>query len=133
PTVVAVHDVGTYSLPASIRDEVSDVVRDGVFLVMELVDGQRLDHWARAGRHGWRAIVASMIEAARGLAAAHDAGLVHRDFKPANVLVDRHGHPKILDFGLARLRAEGPPSSSIGDSLSGDPLLDPTEGRGRLA
>jgi len=141
PNVVAVHDVGEYSLPASIRDEVSEVVRDGVFLVMELVDGQRLDHWARATKlatqpgagRGWRAIVGPMIEAARGLAAAHDAGLVHRDFKPANVLVDRRGHPKILDFGLARLRGEGPPSSASGDSLGGDSWVESGDGAGLLA
>jgi eukaryotic-like serine/threonine-protein kinase len=131
PNVVAVYDVGAYSLPPSIREEVSEVVRDGVFVVMELVDGKRFDHWARARKRSWREIVTAAVAAAKGLAAAHDAGLVHRDFKPANVLVDDHGHPKILDFGLARLQGEGPSSLVRGPS-SEEVLLESVEGLGRL-
>ncbi|MEX1363749.1 MAG: serine/threonine-protein kinase, partial [Nannocystaceae bacterium] len=130
--VVAVHDVGTYSLDSSLRNEVSEVVRDGVFIVMELVDGQRLDDWARGRQTNWRQIVERAIEAAEGLAAAHEAGLVHRDFKPANVLVDQGNHPKILDFGLARLHSgasgSGPDSrrsmlESVHDSVELDDKL----------
>ncbi len=116
PNVVAIYDVGTYSLDEKLQ--VSAVVREGVFLVMELVDGQRFDTWARARKRSWREIVGPAIAAARGLAAAHDAGLVHRDFKPANVLVDRSNQPKVLDFGLARLhgeRSESPSSLSSSD------------------
>nr|MCH9683482.1 serine/threonine-protein kinase [Deltaproteobacteria bacterium] len=130
PNVVSIHDMGTYSLDASLHREVAPKVRAGVFLVMELVEGQRFDHWARARVRGWREILAPMIEAAQGLDAAHRAGLVHRDFKPANVLVDGEGHPKILDFGLARMRGEGAIESgrssdtlSVSDSASSSPSM----------
>ncbi|MCB9567144.1 MAG: serine/threonine protein kinase [Myxococcales bacterium] len=88
PNVVPVHDVG-----------ISD---QGLFLAMELVEGQTLRGWLREQERGWREIVAIFIEAGRGLAEAHAAGIVHRDFKPENVLVDRRGRPRVTDFGLAR-------------------------------
>ncbi|MEM9455659.1 MAG: serine/threonine-protein kinase [Myxococcota bacterium] len=125
PNVVAIYDVGTYSLDASAAEGVSEVAREGIFLVMELVDGQRFDHWARARKRSWREIVAPAIEAARGLAAAHQAGLVHRDFKPANVLVSWAGHPKILDFGLARLHGS---LSGVSGASGSRRFLGPSEG-----
>ena len=99
PNVVAVHDVGTHG--------------DAVFIAMELVDGQTLDDWAKAEGRTWRDVLGVLLEAGRGLQAAHDADLVHRDLKPDNVMVDTAGHARVLDFGLARAR-EGqqlPPSS----------------------
>ncbi len=100
PNVIAVYDVGTYG-PDERPEQVGAAGR-GVFLVMELVDGLDLQQWLRADRHGWRRVVEVFLAAARGLAAAHDQGLVHRDFKPTNVLVGRDGRPRVLDFGLAR-------------------------------
>ncbi len=67
PNVVAIHDVGTLA--------------DGVWLAMEFVEGETLGAWA-ARRRSWREVLEVMRAAARGLAAAHAAGLVHRDFKP---------------------------------------------------
>jgi hypothetical protein len=68
PNVVQVYDVG--------------VVGDQVFIAMELVRGQTLSAWLDARPRGWREVVRVFIDAGRGLAAAHAAGLVHRDFKP---------------------------------------------------
>jgi tetratricopeptide (TPR) repeat protein len=87
PNVIAVHDVGTFE--------------DQVFVAMEFVEGQTLAAWVKTPRP-WRDAVATFAQAGRGLAAAHAAGLVHRDFKPDNVLVGRDGRVRVLDFGLAR-------------------------------
>jgi serine/threonine protein kinase len=87
PNVVGVLDVGTFE--------------DQVFIAMELVDGLSLMHWMRQG-HRWRDVRERFIQAGRGLAAAHAAGIVHRDFKPDNVVIGKDGRARVLDFGLAR-------------------------------
>jgi len=71
-----------------------------VFIVMEHLDGSTLREWVKDRRQS--AIVKAFLEAARGLAAAHKAGLVHRDFKPDNVIVGKDGQVRVVDFGLAR-------------------------------
>jgi serine/threonine protein kinase/tetratricopeptide (TPR) repeat protein len=97
PNVVAIHDVG--------------VIDDQVYVVMEFVIGQNLRAWLQAGNRSWREILAVYAQAGRGLAAAHAAGLIHRDFKPENALVGEDGRVRVLDFGLVRGRYEGPTSS----------------------
>ncbi len=87
PNVVAVYDFGNES--------------GQPYIVMELVEGQSVAQWLKL-EPPWREIVGVFANAARGLAAAHAAGLVHRDFKPANVLHSADGVVKVLDFGLAR-------------------------------
>jgi serine/threonine protein kinase len=88
PNVVRIYDVGEHE--------------GGVFLAMELVEGSDAWRWARSERPSWRRVLGVFRAAGRGLAAAHGAGLVHRDFKPANVLVGDDHRVRVMDFGLAR-------------------------------
>src|SRR5262249_45129722 len=82
------------------------------FIAQELVEGATLASWqAQEANRSHRALVTVYIAAGRGLAAAHAAGVVHRDFKPANVVVGNDGRPRVTDFGLARHRPEGAASS----------------------
>lgn len=85
------------------------------YIVMEYVQGRTLSSWAAEGQ-SWKRVVGVFIKAASGLAAAHEAGLVHRDFKPANVLVTEKRDVKVLDFGLAR------PDREAGRAASEDEL-----------
>ena len=90
PNVVAIFDVG---------------VHDGqVFMAMEHLPGGTLTDWiAPDKKRSWREIVNLFVEIGHGLAGAHAEGLIHRDFKPDNVLLDKNGKPKVVDFGLVRL------------------------------
>ncbi len=87
PNVVAVHDVGTFD--------------HRVFLAMDFVDGCTLKEWLTR-KPPWREVHAVLLAAGRGLEAAHRAGLIHRDFKPDNVLIGNDGRVLVTDFGLAR-------------------------------
>jgi serine/threonine protein kinase len=87
PNVVGVYDVDTDG--------------DAVFIAMELVRGPTLQHWLAHQSRTWREVVDVFIQAGQGLAAAHDEGVLHRDFKPANAIVDLGGRVRVLDFGLA--------------------------------
>lgn len=87
PNIVKVHDVGSF--------------RSGVFIAMEHIDGESLRAWFQRERPSVDRIVAAFIRAAGGLAHAHAAGVIHRDFKPDNVLVDVQGRVVVTDFGLA--------------------------------
>ena len=111
PHVVAVHDMG--------------VCDEGVFLAMELVEGSTLTEWLKPPRP-WPEVLRVFVDAGRGLAAAHAAGLVHRDFKPANVLVGRDGRVRVTDFGLARAAeqedAPGEPSPLPAGDITVSPL-----------
>jgi serine/threonine protein kinase/tetratricopeptide (TPR) repeat protein len=107
PNVLAVYDVGESN--------------GNVFLAMELVEGGTLSHWLRQKKRSWREVLDVLLAAARGLSAAHAAGLIHRDFKPENVLVGEDGRVRVTDFGLASAAAAGsqPPS----ERRSWDPVL----------
>jgi eukaryotic-like serine/threonine-protein kinase len=93
PGVVAIYEVGTS--------------RDRVFAAMELVEGTTLRAWITEQPRSWREVVAVFLLAGEGLAAAHAAGVVHRDFKPENVLLGRDGRVKVSDFGLSSLSTAG--------------------------
>ncbi len=102
--VVTVHDAG--------------VVDGQAFIAMQLVPGCSFRAWLAADRRNWRAIVAMMQRAGAGLAAAHDAQIIHRDFKPENVLVDETGWPRVSDFGLAREDTAPPESSAVSHDVA---------------
>ncbi|MCG8423562.1 MAG: serine/threonine-protein kinase [Proteobacteria bacterium] len=88
PNVIPIHDVGTLG--------------EHVFIAMEFVEGQTLRAWLHEEQRGWREVVSKYVQAGSGLHAAHEAGLIHRDFKPDNVLLGEDGRVRVTDFGLAR-------------------------------
>ena len=89
PHIVTVHDVGEL---------------DGrQYIVSELVDGGTLEDWTRAAKRSWRQCTELVTGVADALAAAHAAGVLHRDVKPGNILIDGNGYAKLADFGLAKL------------------------------
>lgn len=96
PNVVAVFEVGE--------------VEDEVYIAMEYVEGQTLRAWLKEKKRSWEDTLAKFVEAGRGLAAIHHAGLVHRDFKPENVMVGDDGTVRVLDLGLARAASDESPS-----------------------
>jgi len=108
PNVVTVHDVGTD--------------HERVFLAMELVEGPTLGEWLRQRARPWREVRDAFVAAGRGLAAAHAAGIVHRDFKPHNVIV-ASGRVVVVDFGLARAGGEEEDSSPAASSPTTGEML----------
>jgi serine/threonine protein kinase len=114
PNVVVVHDIGTI---------------DGhVFVAMEYVQGKNLREWLSTKDHGWADILDTFLAAGHGLAAAHAVGLVHRDFKPENVLRGEDGRVRVTDFGLARGEVEAPAQGPTEAPAPSKPfaLMDPT-------
>ena len=107
PNIVVVHHIG--------------LMEGQIYVVMEYVDGGTLHEWLRARPRSWRQIVAKLVEAARGLAAAHDSGFVHRDFKPANVLVGGDERARVSDFGLALSYGQRAGTEHASDSMRSAP------------
>ncbi len=103
PNVLPVFDVGRY--------------QDQLFLAMEYVPGQNLRQWEQEQPRGWRHTLKVFLAAARGLAAAHQARVIHRDFKPQNAMIGKDGRVRVMDFGISwRLEKNAGPTA---DSLSG--------------
>ncbi|MEZ4452441.1 MAG: serine/threonine-protein kinase [Nannocystaceae bacterium] len=117
PNVVAVYEV--------------DEHQGQIYVAMEFVRGVTLREWQESSARPWREIVAMYMQAAEGLKAAHAAGLVHRDFKPENVLVGEDGRARVVDFGLARDVGEGGP---VDDPAATEraPTAAPTTATGAL-
>ncbi len=88
PNIVAVFDAGE--------------VEGQVYVAMEFIRGMTLKTWLAERQRSWQQILAVLLQAGQGLAAAHGAGIIHRDFKPENVMIGADGRVRVLDFGLAR-------------------------------
>lgn len=121
PNVARIHDVGTVQLD-----------RLYTFLAVEFVEGPTLaDHCRRLREEGGQArqIVRTFLLLGRGLAAVHDEGLVHRDVKPANALLNPQGEPVLVDFGLAQPQEGGEPSMAVAGTLG---YMAPEQHRGMV-
>jgi serine/threonine protein kinase len=117
PHILTVHDAGDF---------------DGrQYLVTEFVDGGTVRDWALARPRTWREIVELLTGVADGLAAAHAAGILHRDIKPRNILVSTTGYAKLADFGLAKLEVRRSPEEetrTIDQDITGPGFLVGTIG-----
>ena len=119
PNVVRIYDVGR--------------VESRVYITMEYVRGTTLSAWLEQAPRPWREILDRFLRAGRGLAAAHRMGLVHRDFKPANVLVGADGRVLVADFGLARTVVAEPGAGETNPAASAiDSAFSPTSSASRL-
>jgi tetratricopeptide (TPR) repeat protein len=117
PNVVAVHDIGVF------RDDLC-------FVAMGYVEGRSLRQWLEVAPRPPRQIVEVFVQAGKGLAAAHAKGIIHRDFKPDNVLVGDDGRVRVADFGLARSEHDSELRGDGDDSRGGDELGVATPGLG---
>jgi serine/threonine protein kinase len=93
------------------------------YLVTEFIDGGTLKDWARAQKRTWREIVTLLAGVADGLAAAHAAGILHRDIKPDNILVGKNGYAKISDFGLAKIEEQDRPAEATQTLATGPGMI----------
>jgi serine/threonine protein kinase/Tol biopolymer transport system component len=111
PNILAVYDIGTHE--------------GAPYLVSELLEGETLRERLGGGALPARKVIDYAVQAAHGLAAAHEKGIVHRDLKPENVFVTKDGRVKILDFGLAKLTATEGAADSASLAPTSPSMTDP--------
>lgn len=130
PNIVTVHDVGW--------------ARDSLFIAMNFVDGGTIGDHCRRGDLSWRQVLSLFLQAARGLQAAHEKGIVHRDVKPDNLLISKEGQVMVSDFGIARqagssskplstLTARSSTLTQAGSRLGTPAYMAPEQHQGRIA
>ena len=122
PNIAAVHEVGMFC--------------GQIYVAMEFVDGKTLAAWLQGNRElAWQDVLTVFRQAAAGLSAAHDAGLVHRDFKPANAILGEDRRLRVLDFGLARADATPGGLAALDRTDEGNDLVSTpgtTQGESKL-
>lgn len=127
PNVVNVFDAGTMALAELMPEVPPDELPQGdscAYVVMELVEGQTLREWLDDRNPGWREILEKFVGAAHGLMAAHGVEIVHRDFKPSNVIIGADGRARVLDFGVAHLGRDDAGTSVASLSIVDDEIVD---------
>jgi len=113
--------VGALRHPGIVTLYESGLSRQGEpWFAMELIDGERLDEFVKRTAPSRRELAALFLRIAEAVAYAHRRGVIHRDLKPGNILIDRDGAPRVLDFGLAR--------SVLGDQQQRNVTIDSTQG-----
>lgn len=116
PNIVAIHEIG--------EDE------NGPFIVSELVDGVQLSVWSRTSSHSHRESAELCAVVAKALHHAHQRGVIHRDLKPNNILVDEDDMPHIVDFGLARRESAASTLTTVGQPFGTLAYMSPEQARG---
>ncbi|MEM9460449.1 MAG: tetratricopeptide repeat protein [Myxococcota bacterium] len=116
PHLVPVFDVGRFD--------------DRVYLAMEMVPGVTMREWTAEAGRPWRKVLERWVEVGRALVAVHEAGMVHRDLKPDNVLVGQDGRARLVDFGLARGQGAHPTVAEV--DARADDCINAGDGRRRL-
>lgn len=112
PRIASVHEVGREN--------------ETVYIVTDFIDGANLNEWLTGKRLTSRQAAEIVVKIAEGLHHAHDAGVVHRDVKPSNIMLDRSGEPYVIDFGLAR-REVGENTMTVEGQVLGTPSYMPPE------